>query len=157
MWHHTEEVPRLLQKAVGAHGCRGAIVVSPYFGGNRNQRAEFVVPFSSRSCSLTLKLSTLFSFEWAHCHISLKWWSFHPIPLLEQKRCHLMTFTWRLESERTRGKRNHKFHALNPKTSIVLLCSWMKKAFLFSIWKKSAVCLYCKPITCSLFCTLKSP
>ena len=32
---------------------------------------------------------------------------------LNEKRCHLMTFTWCLESERmrVRGKRNHKFRA----------------------------------------------
>ena len=25
-------------------------------------------------------------FEWKHCHILSKWWSFHPIPLFEQKK-----------------------------------------------------------------------
>ena len=32
---------------------------------------------------------------------------FHPIPLSKQKR--KVTFSWRLESKRTRGKSNHKF------------------------------------------------
>ena len=31
---------------------------------------------------------------------------------LNKKRCHLMTFSWRIESERTRGKKNLKFHAI---------------------------------------------
>ena len=34
------------------------------------------------------------------------------VPLFEQKKCHLMTFSWRLESKR-RGKMNHKFCAKN--------------------------------------------
>ena len=63
------------------------------------------------SCQLFKVKTSLF--EWKHCHISLKWWSFQPIYLFEQKKCNLMTFLWRLESERTRagGKRNHKFPA----------------------------------------------
>ena len=31
---------------------------------------------------------------------------------LNKKRCHLMTFSWRLESKRARGNRNHKFRAI---------------------------------------------
>ena len=52
-------------------------------------------------------------FEWNHHHISLKWWFVHPIPLFEQIKCHLMSFSWQLESKRTRarGKSNHKFRA----------------------------------------------
>ena len=46
-------------------------------------------------------------FEWKHCHISL----FTQYLFLNEKRCHLMTFSWQFESKRTRarGKRNHKF------------------------------------------------
>ena len=36
---------------------------------------------------------------------------------LNKKRCHLMNFSWRLESKRTRGKRNHKFRALDESQS----------------------------------------
>ena len=67
-----------------------------------------MVPFSS--CSLVI------NFFWVK---TLPYFTqiifFHPIPLFEQKRCHLMTFSWRLKSKRTRawGKRNHKFHVLD--------------------------------------------
>ena len=75
------------------------------------QGAEFVVSFSSQVVNFFFKVKTSL-FEWRHYHISLKWWYFHPIPFfLNKKRCHLMTFSWQLESERMRGKSNHKFRA----------------------------------------------
>ena len=43
--------------------------------------------------------------------ISFKWWSFPPILLFEWKKVSFMIFSWQLESERTRGKRNYKFRA----------------------------------------------
>ena len=73
--------------------------------------------FLSLSSRQLFKVKTSL-FAWKHCHISLKWWSFHSITLFEQKkvskRCHMMTFSWLLESKRTgaRGKRSHKFHAI---------------------------------------------
>ena len=68
-------------------GIRGSFFLSLLF--SRSQVVKF------------FKVKTSF-FEWKHCHISLKSWSFHPMPasFWTKKRCHLMTFTWRLESER---------------------------------------------------------
>ena len=78
--------------------------------------AEFVVSFF---------LSLLFSrsqvvnfFKWKHHYLSENIAIFHSNDdlfnqylFLNEKGCHLMTFSWKLESERTRskGKRNHKF------------------------------------------------
>ena len=64
---------------------------------------EFVVPLSSRSCSLALKSSTY----WHHSlseNIAIfqtNDYLFIQYLFLNKKRCHLMTFTWRLESKRT--------------------------------------------------------
>jgi hypothetical protein len=40
-------------------------------------------------------------------------WNLHYLKLNDEQSCHLMTFEWQLQSERTRvgGKRNHKFRA----------------------------------------------
>ena len=59
---------------------------------------EFVVPFSS--CSLDLKLST--SLSKTICHISLKRWYFHPIPIFERKKVSFDDFfmmTWEQENK----------------------------------------------------------
>ena len=58
--------------------------------------------------------------KWKHHHLSENIAIFHSnydlftqYIFLNEKRCHLMTFSWRVGSERTkaRGKRNHKFRA----------------------------------------------
>ena len=76
-----------------------------------NYGAEFVVSFSSRCQVVNF-------FMWKHHYLSENIGIFHsnddlftPYLFLNKKRCHLMTFSWRLESERTRAreKRNHKF------------------------------------------------
>ena len=67
---------------------------------------------------LSLSHSQLINFlKWKYHYFSEKiviFQSFQPIPLFGQKRCPLMTFSWWLESKRTRAreKRNHKFHTL---------------------------------------------
>ena len=71
---------------------------------------------------------------------------------LKEKRCHKMTFSWRLESERTRarGKRNHKFRALY----ILYICTVLacKSCQFWSEFMKdsrsismSSVTSWCKP------------
>ena len=45
-------------------------------------------------------------FEWNYYHLSENF-TFY----LNKISCHLMIFWWRLESERTRGKKNHKSYA----------------------------------------------
>ena len=82
--------------------------------------AEFVVFLFSLTLVLSPSIRQLFEvktslFEWKHCHISLKWWLFHPITLYEQKKVPFDDISWQLESERTRarGKSNHKFLALD--------------------------------------------
>ena len=86
---------------------------------------EFVVPLSSRSSSLALKSSTY----WHHS-LSENIAIFHPF--LNKKGCHLITFTWWLESERTRGKRNHK----GSKDSTLWFLFYLPVLFI------STVCLY---------------
>ena len=75
--------------------------------------AEFLLPFFSCSCSLPLKSPTFLGENiiiWVKTS-SFKWWFFHLISLLKEKRCHFLTFIWQLESKRARvrGKRNHEF------------------------------------------------
>ena len=71
--------------------------------------AEFVVPFSPRSCFFfALKLSTCENIATFHSNDDL----LSQYLFLNEKSCHLMTFSWQLESERTSGKTNHKFLAL---------------------------------------------
>ena len=65
-------------------------------------------------------------FEWKHYIFhSNDDFFFTQYLFLNEKRCHLMTFSWRLESKRTRarGKRNHKFRAYDfLKSKSVLEC-----------------------------------
>ena len=76
-----------------------------------------MVPFFSRS--LGLKSSTFLSENiiiWVKtvpCFSQMMIFSPNT-SFWTKKRCHLMTFSWRLESERTRarGKSNHKFRTL---------------------------------------------
>ena len=102
--------------------------------------AEFLVPFFPRF--LALKSSTYF-FKWKHHYFSKNIIFFHPnddlltqFLFLNGKRCHLLTFLWRLESEITRGKRNHKFRALEKeycqqkKNQIPSLEVWLLLVFL---------------------------
>ena len=75
--------------------------------------AEFLLPFFSCSRSLPLKSPTFLGENiiiWVKTS-SFKWWFFHLISLLKEKRCHFLTFIWQLESKRARvrGKRNHEF------------------------------------------------
>ena len=55
---------------------------------------EFVVPFSSRSHYLSENIAIF------HSNDNL----FTQYLFLNKKRCHLMTFSWQLESERTRAR-----------------------------------------------------
>ena len=45
-----------------------------------------------------------------------------------KKRCHLMTFSWRLESERTRGKSNHKYISRIPGLGQIFKWVFLSKA-----------------------------
>ena len=120
--------------------------------------AEFVVPFSSRSLALKSSWKShqmtpfLFKkrnrvkkslFEWKHCHISFKWWSFHPIPIFERKKCHLMTFfmtTWERENESERKKEPQipRHSVLKPELNSMI--EW----FTFHIGSKSKK--HCKKV-----------
>ena len=75
----------------------------------------FLFPLALFSCSQVVNF-----LKWKHHYLSENIAIFHSNDdlftkylFLNEKRCHLMTFSWRLESKRTRlrGKRNHKFPA----------------------------------------------
>ena len=92
--------------------------------------AEFVVFLFSLTLVLSPSIRQLFEvktslFEWKHCHISLKWWLFHPITLYEQKKVPFDDISWQLESERTRarGKRNYKFRTYISTQYLVIFFS----------------------------------
>ena len=69
--------------------------------------------------SLVLTLSSRHFLKWKHRYLSENILIFHSNDdfftqslFLKEKRCHLITFSWQLESKRTTGKRNHKFRGL---------------------------------------------
>ena len=87
--------------------------------------ASFFLSFSSSQVVNFLK--------WKHHYLSenISLNFFTQYLFLNEKRCHSMTFSWRLESERTRGKRNHKFRALgSSKWCLVLGKKYKSKTIL---------------------------
>ena len=92
-----------------------------------SRNLDFVCKLGRGICG-SFSLSLLFSrsqvvnfLEWKHHYLTKNIIIFHSNDnlftqslFLNKKMCHLVTFSWRLESERTRarGKRNHKFRAL---------------------------------------------
>ena len=89
---------------------------------------------------LVLSLYQLFKvktslFEWKHCHISLKWWSFHPIPLFERKKGIIW---WLFHDDLRAREREEKgttntYHVFLGLVKFLSEYSWVKQKFVLKM------------------------
>ena len=109
--------------------------------------------------SHSLSRSQVFNFlKWKHPYLSKNIAIFHSNDdfftqylFMYEKRCHLMTFSWRLESQRTRarGKSNHKFRAIKDPKLILVIHPNMFNLILYDFLAKKKVVhtTYFPPLT----------
>ena len=111
--------------STGSKGFKRSSWSADSTGSTRARNFWFLFPLVlSLSSRQLFKVKTSL-FEWKHCHISLKWWSFHPIPLFEWKKVSFDDFfmtTWARENESERKK----------EPQIPRLCSFWNQCKLFS-------------------------